>query len=72
MSKTVITARRSTILNLVRDSVASLFYYDRKECEEVPIGEIENSINLSEVTIEEIVSVFRQEVQKVVDASQNT
>lgn len=33
---------KQKINNLISDMVADLLYYDRKECEDMPVGKIEN------------------------------
>lgn len=57
------TTRREGILNTIIDLAADFLYYDRKEDEELPVGSIEESIRAGEVTVAEIVSVFRQTIE---------
>ena len=49
---------------VVKDLAGSLMYYDRKECEDFPVGLIEAMIANHETSIDEIVEVFRLELEK--------
>ena len=51
---------KTTIENTVEDLVSDLLYYDRKEDEDLPIGAIETAIDNGEITQEDIVSKFRE------------
>jgi len=50
---------KESILLKVDDLVSDFLYYDRKEDEELPRGEIEKAINNGDITIDEIVSYFK-------------
>ncbi len=50
--------RRDYILGAASDLAADFMYYDRKEDEDLPRGEIEEAIKTGEVGEKEIVSVF--------------
>lgn len=52
-------SRRETILIYVDDLLSSFLYYDRKECEELPRGEIEDAVAAGEITVDEMVAKFR-------------
>lgn len=52
--------RRDLIIANVEDLVIDFLYYDRKEDEELPRGEIQDAVNSGEISIEEIVEIFRQ------------
>jgi len=52
------------ILSTVSDSVTDLLYYDRKEDESLPRGEIEEAIESGEISVEDIVNFFREELSK--------
>lgn len=56
--------RKQNILATVSDLVANFAYYDRKEDEELPRGEIEEAIQKGEITIDEIVECFRKELEE--------
>ena len=58
MSKT----RRETILGVVCDLVGALMYYDRKEDEDLPRGAIEEAVEAGEISYDEIVDAFRNEL----------
>jgi len=50
------------ILNAAMNSARDLAYYNRKEDEDLPRGEIQKAIKRGEITIEEIVSAFKAEL----------
>lgn len=49
---------KQKIHGAVEDLVASLLYYDRKEDEDLVLGEIEDAITAGEVTVDELTNVF--------------
>lgn len=51
--------RRAHILGLVDDLVSSLLYYDRKEDEDCPCGQIEEALASDEISQEDMVIRFR-------------
>lgn len=53
------SSRREVIMLTVSDLVADFLWYDRKEDEELPRGEIEDAITAGEVTVDEVVEEFR-------------
>jgi hypothetical protein len=57
------TTRAALILDTVTDLVSMFMYYDRKEDEDLPRGEIEEAIAFGEVTVDEIVARFRAGVE---------
>ncbi len=54
--------RRELIIAAVKDLARNFVFYDRKDDEELPSGEIENAIIAGEITIDEIVSTFREAI----------
>lgn len=54
--------RKEIIIASVKDLVTNLVYYDRKEDEDLPVGAIELAIDEGEITIDEIVEIFRSEL----------
>jgi hypothetical protein len=56
--------RRELILATIDDAVTDLIYYDRKEDEDLPRGEIEKAVKAGEITADEIVERFRYGVYK--------
>ncbi len=50
--------RRQKIEDTVDDLVGSFLYYDRKEDENLPMGEIEAAIRSGELTSADIVAMF--------------
>ena len=55
---------KAQIKNTVLDLVTDFMYYDRKEDEDLPKGEIENSIKNGDTTVDEIIEVFSTELKK--------
>lgn len=56
--------RRQHIINTVTDLVSKFMYYDRKEDEDLPRGAIEEAMQNGEITHEEIVEIFSNELEK--------
>ena len=57
------TKRAKMIEDTVADLVASFLYYDRKEDEDLPRGEIEEALLANEITIDEIIEMFGNELR---------
>lgn len=55
---------RQHILDEISDMVAKFLYYDRKEDQILPRGEIEAAIKAGEITVDEIVAEFATELKK--------
>ena len=55
---------KEQIYNLMQKAVANLMYYDRKEDDDIPRGAIEGAIERGEITVDEIVAKFREELEK--------
>jgi len=58
--------RRQAVLDAASDLVASFLYYDRKEDEDLGVGEIEAAIIAEEISIEEIIFVVGGVIRKSV------
>lgn len=56
--------RKELIELTVMDLVSSFLYYDRKEDEDLPEGEIQKALDNNEITFEEIVITFKKELFK--------
>lgn len=54
--------RREIIKNTVSDLVLNFLSYDRKEDEDLPRGAIEDAVAKGEITKEEIVQLFSDEL----------
>jgi predicted RNA-binding protein associated with RNAse of E/G family len=52
------------ILDTISDLCTDFLYYDRKEDENLPVGEIERAVKSGEITVEEMVEAFRKELQR--------
>lgn len=61
------TSRYDLIVDTVTDLVSDLLYYDRKEDEQLPRGAIEEAIQQDEITVDEIVEVFRDKLARRLD-----
>ena len=59
-----VKSRRKLIEDTVDDLVSNLLYYDRKEDEELPRGEIEAAIEAGEITVDEIGALFLTALRK--------
>ena len=56
--------RRQVILDTIEDiGGCKLFYYDRKEDEELPVGAIEEAVAAGEITADEIIRHFARQVR---------
>lgn len=55
-------SRRQTILGVIEDLVGKFLYYDRKESESLPLGEIEKAVMEGEITVEEMTEKFAEEI----------
>lgn len=58
--------RRQRIIDIVTDSIAGMMYYDRKEDEDLPRGAIEEAVAAGEITVEEMVTFWRDELTEAV------
>lgn len=55
------------ILAAAEDLMSDFLYYDRKEDEDLPRGVIEKAIKEEKITIDEILAVFRKELEYCLD-----
>ncbi len=60
----VTDSRRQNILNTAEDFVVNFLYYDRKDDEELPRGQIEEAIECQEITVDEIIEHIRKKLQE--------
>ncbi len=56
--------KRELIINAVKDLAGSLLYYDRKDDEDLERGDIEAQIKSGAITVDEIVSTFKDELER--------
>jgi hypothetical protein len=56
--------RRERILATTSDLVVDFMYYDRKEDCELPRGAIEEAVENGEITYDEIIAKFSEELRK--------
>ncbi len=59
--------KKQLILALVSDLVSSLVYYDRKEDEDLEVGEIEKAIESGDITVADIAAHFSTAIHKTLD-----
>jgi len=59
--------RAERILLTIDDFIGDFLYYDRKEDEDLPRGEIEAAIKAGEVTVEQIVERFDKALRQGLD-----
>ena len=55
---------REVIFNTISDLVGNFLYYDRKEDEQLNIGDIEKAIKNKEISVEDIIEQFEVELTK--------
>jgi len=53
------------IENTASDLMGSFLYYDRKEDEDLLRGAIESALLSGVITVDEILNIFREELEKV-------
>ncbi len=56
--------RRDTLQNTIDDHVSKLLYYDRKEDEELKMGDIEKMVANKEVTVDEMIEWFAEPLRR--------
>ena len=56
--------KKHAFLNRVADSTMKLFYFDRKEDEEVNCNDVESLIDSGTVSLREVVEAFQNEIIK--------
>jgi len=54
---------KKIIAQTISDLVSDFLYYDRKEDEELPVGAIETEIKSGKLSIDDIVTKFREELE---------
>lgn len=56
-------ARRKHVLNSASDACVRFLYYDRKADDELPVHAIEEAVIAGEVSVDEIVDVWRKQLE---------
>lgn len=56
--------KKEEFLNAIEDAVADLFYYDRKDDEDLNLKDLNKLLESGEITLEEIVKTFENEIIK--------
>lgn len=52
-------SRRQHIIARASDAMTNLLYYDRKEDEELGVGEIGATLSVGEIAVDEMLEIFR-------------
>jgi hypothetical protein len=60
----IVSERVEHIRNSLSDLISNFLYYDRKEDEDLPMGEIEAAVKAGEITIAEMVAILKEELEK--------
>jgi hypothetical protein len=55
--------RRQHIAATIMDLVSNFVYYDRKEDEELPRGALEEAVKAGEVTVDEMIELFAEQLR---------
>lgn len=55
--------------NTIIDMVSNFLYYDRKEDEGLPVGEIEEAVRSGATSVEEIADKFRVLIERAINES---
>ena len=55
---------KEKIQGFTKDCVRNLLYYDRKECEELQVGDIQQAVKEGKLTKEDIINAFREELNE--------
>lgn len=58
---------KDLIKDTIDDLVSCFLYYDRKEDEDLPVGEIEKAISEGIITIDEMVQVFSETLKERIE-----
>ena len=58
---------KDLIKDTIDDLVSCLLYYDRKEDEDLPVGEIEKAISEGIIAIDEMVQVFSETLKERIE-----
>lgn len=51
------------IINTIIDLCSDFLYYDRKEDEELSMQDLKNAVKAGEITIDDMVKVFREQLE---------
>jgi hypothetical protein len=55
---------KNHILDLIEDMTSNFLYYDRKDDEDCPRGEIEKLVKSGDITIDEMTIKFKEVLEK--------
>lgn len=62
LKENTMLTQKELVLNTVVDLVSNFLYYDRKEDEDLPRGVIDDLVKNGIVTVDEIVTLFKQKL----------
>ena len=54
---------RKVIFDVIEDAVSDFFYYNRKEDEELSVGDLSDALETGTITIDEIVMAFKDSIE---------
>lgn len=54
---------KQIILNTISDLCSNFLYYDRKEDEELSMGQLNEAVKSGEITVDEMVNAFRKHLE---------
>ena len=55
---------KQKILDCICDLTSDFLYYDRKEDEDLAVGDIENAVREGEICIDDMVNKFREKLEE--------
>jgi len=55
---------KTSVKNIISDMVADFLYYDRKEDDQIGVGDIDKLTRTGKMTVDEMTNVFRNELEK--------
>ena len=59
--------KKQIILDTISDMISELLYYDRKEDEELGVGDIEQAIKDGVITVDEILTFIKDKIEAEVE-----
>ena len=66
-AQNVTKSRRDLIMDAVNTAAINFMVYDRKEDEELRLGQIEGAIDAGEITLDDIMDEFRTQIAEIME-----
>lgn len=60
------STKKEIAISVIEDLVINLFYYDRKEDEELEVGDLEDLIESGDLTVDQIVETFKNNLNNYI------